>query len=238
MTNMQKTTTATCNSIRVNDMLTKLSNPQKVFFSLKIGVLGAAIGFSFMVWAYLSRVPDHLQSVFLRSQYEPSRLDGLSAVLIYGSTAISGFLIAFIFIYWLYEKPESSGVSKTSWVMASLGYGVSNAFIGGGIFMPLADEILKAIDASPSVGTLILVIADHLFRVPLTVWLYGTQVLYSSLISAFLFALGGLVIYKMHETDRFDGTRTSYATISTILVSSLVVLLSLLLPVSILQYLG
>ena len=68
MTNMQKTTTATCNSIRVNDMLTKLSNPQKVFFSLKIGVLGAAIGFSFMVWAYLSRVPDHLQSVFLRSQ--------------------------------------------------------------------------------------------------------------------------------------------------------------------------
>jgi len=97
---------------------------------------------------------------------------------------------------------------------------------------------LQATNESASIGMTLLIVADHLFRIPLTMWLYGTQVLYSSLISAFLFALGGLVIYKMHETDRLDGTRTSYATISTILVSSLVVLLSVLLPVSILQYLG
>ena len=238
MTNMWKTTIATCNNITIKDMLIILSNPQKVFFSLKIGFLGAAIGFSFMVWAYLSKVPDHLQSVFLRSQYEPSRLDGLSAVLIYGSTAISGFLIAYIFIYWLYEKPESSGVSKTTWIVAGLGYGIGNAFIGGGIFMPLADRILQAINESASIGTSLLVVADHIFRVPLTMWLYGTQVLYSSLISCFLFALGGLIIYKMHESDRLNKTRISYATISTIVVSGVVVFLSIVLPVSILQYLG
>ena len=148
------------------------------------------------------------------------------------------FLIAFTFIYWLYERPESSGVSKSSWFMASFGFGIANAFLGGGILMPLADRILQAIDASASVGTTVLVISDHIFRIPLTMWLYGTQVLYSSLISCFLFALGGLVIYKMHETDSLNGTKTHYATISTIVVSGLVVFLSILLPVSVLQYLG
>ena len=80
-------------------MLVKFSNLQKLLISLNIAVLGAAVGFSFMVWYYLSRIPEHLQTPFLRSQYEPSRLDGLSAVFIYGSTTISGFIIAFIFIF-------------------------------------------------------------------------------------------------------------------------------------------
>ena len=66
---------------------------QKMIFSIKVAFLGAAIGFSFMVCYYLTRIPDHLQSAFLRSQYIPSRLDGLGALLIYGSTTLSGLLL-------------------------------------------------------------------------------------------------------------------------------------------------
>ena len=110
-------------------MIVKFSNPKKLLFSFSIAVLGASVGFAYMVWYYLSRVPDHLQTPFLRNQYEPSRLDGLSAAFIYGSTTLSGFIIAFIFIFWLYEKPQASGVSKLAWIMASLGYAIANAFI-------------------------------------------------------------------------------------------------------------
>ena len=220
-------------------MLVKFSNLQKLLFSLNIAVLGAAVGFSFMVWYYLSRIPEHLQTPFLRSQYEPSRLDGLSAVFIYGSTTISGFIIAFIFIFWLYDKPQYSGVSKSAWIMSSLGYAVANAFIGGGIFMPLADQVLKAINVSAGMGTTILVMTDHLFRIPLTMWLYGTQVLYSSLISGFIFGIGALFIYKIHELESLSGSKKStYTLISTVGFSTIVVVLSFLLPASLLQYLG
>ena len=211
---------------------------QKMIFSIKVAFLGAAIGFSFMVCYYLTRIPDHLQSAFLRSQYIPSRLDGLGALLIYGSTTLSGFIIAFIFIYWLYEKPERSGVSKSTWVLSGLGYAVGNAFIGGGIFMPLADQLLKSINVSASFGTSVLVIADHIFRIPLTMWLYGTQALYSSLISGFLFVIGTLVLYKLHEKESSKLFKLNYSTIFTVVFCLLIISLTLLLPVSLLQYLG
>ena len=201
-------------------------------------MLGASIGFGYMVWYYLSRVPDHLQTPFLRNQYEPSRLDGLSAAFIYGSTTLSGFIIAFIFVFWLYEKPQASGVSKLAWIMVSLGYAIANAFIGGGIFMPLADQILKAMNVSAGLGTTILVMTDHIFRIPLTMWLFGTQVLYSSLISGFIFVIGALFIYKIHELESLSGSKLNYTIIASVGFSTIVVGLSLLLPVSILQYLG
>ena len=212
--------------------------PQKLLFSINIAILGGAIGFSFMVWSYLSRVPDHLQTAFLRSQFVPSRLDGINAIFIYGSSALSGFLIAFMFVYWLYEKPQFSGVSKVAWALSALGYGLGNAFIGGGIFMPLADQILMAIKVSPDFVTTFLFLTDHLFRIPLTMWLSGTEVLYSGLISSIIFGLGAISIYKMHEIDTLGRYIKSGSIILTIILSGLIVVLSLVLPVSILQHLG
>tara|TARA_Y100000590_G_scaffold330394_1_gene375316 strand:- start:605 stop:1339 length:735 start_codon:yes stop_codon:yes gene_type:complete len=235
--NKSKTYVVTYNIIRCINMLIK-NDFQKLIFCIKISALGAAVGFSFMVWYYLSIVPDHLQSAFLRSQFVPSRLEGLSALFIYGSTTISGFLIAYIFIRWLYEKPQGSGISKSTWILASLGYAIANAFIGGGIFMPLADQILQSINASASLGTVVLVIADHMFRIPLTMWLYGTQALYSSLISGFLFLIGGYLIYRLHEAECTNGLRINYSTVVTLIFSGVVILLSLVLPVTILRYLG
>ena len=214
------------------------ANSQKLLFSFNIAVLGAATGFAFMVWYYLARVPDHLQTEFLRSQHEPDRLNGLSAAFIYGSTTISGFIIAFIFIFWLYDKPQNSGVSKFTWILSSLGYAVANAFIGGGIFMPLADIILKSIYVSSDIGTTILVISDHLFRIPLTMWLFGTQVLYSSLISGFIFGLGALFIYKIHESESLSNSKQTFTIISTAAFSTIIVVVSLILPVSVLKHLG
>jgi hypothetical protein len=218
-------------------MLLKI-NSQKLSFSIKIAVFGAATGFAFMVLHYLSRVPDHLQTAFLRSHYIPSRLDGINAMFIYGSSALSGFLIAFIFVYWLYDKPQLSGMSKISWAMSSLGYGLGTAFIGGGIFMPLADQVLMAIKLSPGLGTTFLFITDHLFRIPLTMWLSGTQALYSSFIASIIFGLGAFAIYKLHEADTEGRYKKSASLISTIIFSVLIVSLSLVLPVSILQRLG
>ena len=218
--NKSKTYVVTYNIIRCINMLIK-NDFQKLIFCIKISALGAAVGFSFMVWYYLSIVPDHLQSAFLRSQFVPSRLEGLSALFIYGSTTISG-----------------SGISKSTWILASLGYAIANAFIGGGIFMPLADQILQSINASASLGTVVLVIADHMFRIPLTMWLYGTQALYSSLISGFLFLIGGYLIYRFHEAECTNGLRINYSTVVTLIFSGVVILLSLVLPVTILRYLG
>ena len=104
--------------------------------------------------------------------------------------------------------------------------------------MPLADQLLKSINVSASFGTSVLVIADHIFRIPLTMWLYGTQALYSSLISGFLFVIGTLVLYKLHEKESSKLFKLNYSTIFTIVFCLLIVSLTLLLPVSLLQYLG
>ena len=213
-------------------------NLQRFLFTFNISIFGAAIGFSFMVCYYLARVPDYLQTEFLRNQHVATRLDGITAILIYGSTALSGFLIAFIFIYWLYEKPQRAGISKSVWLLSSFGYGIANAFIGGGIFMPLADQILMTIDLSPDLPTTFFVMAEHLFRIPSTMWLSGTQVLYTSLMSCVIFGLGSFAIYKMHEADTNGRYKGNGSLISTLLLSGLIVFLSMSLPVSILRHLG